>query len=124
MYVNIAKSVTSLIPPKIRGALIVSTAKGLATFAKVSWNSGSKYAFKASLSASGQIFKLMNTAKFAKAMNVIGAIDLVSGYLVNSSVDNSLLSALPGSGLLELGGAIVNTLAGTEYFGGAKFLWT
>lgn len=116
------KAISNLIPPKIRGAAIVATVAGIGQFARVAWNTGVKSAVSAGAKTGANVFKIATTAKYAKAMNIVGAIDLVGGAVVESDVDKEWYSVIPGSGIVELGAGIVNYFAKTNYLN-AKFAW-
>lgn len=120
--ISAVRSMINMIPPKIRGAAMISAARSVNTFGRVTWNSGMKYAFKPAAKTFSNSMHLMSTAKFAKAANILGIIDLAGSYLVESSVDDKWYSAIPGSGIIELGAAVINSVAKTDYMG-AQFFW-
>lgn len=120
--VKVVKTIQTIIPPKIRGAAVVATVSGVSAFARATWDDGVKYAFKAAASAGKATFTVCKTAKFAKAMNIIGVADIAGDLLVNSDADGTWWNLIPGAGIIQFGAAVINSVTGTELLK-AKFFW-
>lgn len=59
---------------------------------------------------------------------VVAIIDVASDLLISSAIDNTVLSFIPGSGLIELGMFIIDTISQIFTFGqyrpfNTKFFW-
>lgn len=111
-----------LVPNKVRGATITGFAYGISAFARASWNTGVKSAFSAGYTGFKSGFNLIKYSKYAKVLNIIGAVDIAGDFAVNSSVDGEWWCLIPGSGIVQLGAAVTNKVFGQNFLN-AKFFW-
>lgn len=109
------RTIAALIPPKVRGGIIVGLALGAGKFLKVSWSEGVSKAFSGGLKSSRSVGKLMANAKYAKALNILGLVDIIGASVVQSDVDKGYFGLIPGAGLVELGASIINQAFGTDF---------